>query len=97
MGSHAITPDPIAVELEYYKERNYVIHTRNELLEKENREAHNKIRDLSIQIARSEHPAGKAREYRPPHISKEGFEALTKGMADDQKETFKKFMGIKDE
>ena len=61
----AITPDPLQVELDFYKERNMVIHNRNELLEKENMRAHNKIRELQIQIARSEHPAGKGLPHMP--------------------------------
>jgi hypothetical protein len=52
-----ITPDPLTVELDFYKERNMVIHKRNELLENENRIAHNRIRELQIQLARANHPA----------------------------------------
>ena len=108
MGSHAITPDPIAVELEYYKERNYVIHTRNELLEKDNRDAHNKIRDLQIQIARDAHPAGKAIEPPEDPPSKTGnpvFDKLVESaeskedesgwrdrMTDEQRAEYDKFM-----
>lgn len=72
----SITPDPIQVELDFYKERNVVIHKRNELLEKENMQAHNKIRELQIQLSRSQHPAGKAIEAPPNVMNKKTFEEL---------------------
>lgn len=88
----AITPDPLQVELDFYKERNYVIQSRNELLEKENLRAHNEIRELKIQAARDAHPAGKGTSA----VNKSAIEYLSRGMTDEQKSRFLEFMEDED-
>jgi hypothetical protein len=50
-------------ELEFYKERNVLIQSQNEMLLAEIRDANRTIRELNIAISRMSHPAGRK---RPP-------------------------------